>query len=171
MNLNSNSQAVKSAKENKMDNENSFAKHEQDKATEKVLPTEASNNAGAQLKEKEMKNYKPEAKKTMRTLEKLTYEIGVLESSDSESLRPLVDHMKENDVKESFGYLLLQSHGHRDCDGNWSENLLRRGYITPRSYVSIDPNSGLEIRHKNEFAGPHPNAHEFFRTFFKEAQL
>ena len=80
------------------------------------------------------------------------------------TLRALVLELGKDPIKINY---LLQYHKHRDCDGNWSELLLKSGYITVLSYKLTDPVSFLETRYTREIVAPH--AVDFFKTFITEA--
>ena len=99
-------------------------------------------------------------------VQQLVEPIGVLNSFE-EKFKPLKDYMEEYQIKPDSGFLLLQYRGFRDCDGNWSQELLDCGYITVTSYIGIESSCGLLIRCKNEFVGPHPGADNFFKNIFK----
>jgi len=105
----------------------------------------------------------------MKQIEVLEREIGLIQAECEENFKPLTYYTKQNNISEKNCDYLLQTYGYRDCDGNWREDFMEHGYITATSYIAFDPNTGMNIRCKNEFVGPHPGAHEFFAKFFKLA--
>lgn len=82
---------------------------------------------------------------------------------------PLTGIIEKSGLKLQYALVLLQYHGYRDCDGNWSEQMLSTGYVVLSSYVAKEVSRHIETRYKKELLSP--EAQELFLAFFAEETL
>ena len=82
---------------------------------------------------------------------------------------PLSLLMKECGVDPDYGNMLLQYHGYRDHDGNWSKEMIDHGYVVKLSFTLQECTRSLTSRHNVEIVAPHAVA--FFKAFFQEENL
>lgn len=91
---------------------------------------------------------------------------ALIQESSAVPNRGLKAYFQAWNLSYQVGLNILQLHGYIDCDHNWSQEVLRKGYVYPVSFVTTDPQYGIETRVVVDLISP--EGEFFFNPLFEQ---